>query len=112
MIRLFLALLLCSGNALALSEPAKEFMKITDQLETVQCEKRKLRRAIAFAQAERRDAEARALREKFAALDRDPRTARLEKRLAELAPRLEKSPDPEDLPTINRQRIEAFYRCD
>ena len=29
----------------------------------------------------------------------------------EFGPRLSKSPDPEDLPAINRQRVEAFYRC-
>jgi len=46
------------------------------------------------------------------ALDRDPQTARLEKRLGQLGPRLAKSADAEDLPAINRQRVEAFYRCD
>jgi hypothetical protein len=35
----------------------------------------------------------------------------MERRLAELEPRLEKSSDPEDLSAINRQRVEAFYRC-
>jgi len=87
-------------------------MKITAELEPVQCEKRKLRRAIALAEIERRDDEARMLRQRFAALDRDPKTARLERRLGELEPRLEKSSDPEDLKAINRQRVEAFYRCE
>ena len=66
-----------------LSPAAQEFMKITQQLEVVQ-----------------------------SALDRDPQTARLEKRLGQLGPRLAKSADAEDLPAINRQRVEAFYRCD
>lgn len=87
-------------------------MKITAELEPVQCEKRKLRRAIALAEIERRDEDVRALRQRFGALDRDPKTARLEKRLAELEPRLESSSDPEDLKAINRQRVEAFYRCE
>lgn len=98
--------------ASALSQAAKEFMKITAELEPVQCEKRKLRRAIALAEIERRDEDVRSLRQRFAALDRDPQTARMERRLAELEPRLEKSSDPEDLSAINRQRVEAFYRCE
>ena len=108
----FLVLLLFSGSAFALSQEAREFMKITAELEPVQCEKRKLRRAIALAEAEQRDADVRPLRERFAALDRDPKVARLERRLAELQPRLERSSDPEDLRTINQQRVEAFYRCE
>jgi len=108
-------LLMCLGISLpvhALSAAAREFMKITAELEPVQCEKRKLRRAIALAEIERRDEDVRALRQRFAALDRDAKTARLEKRLAELEPRLERSSDPEDLKAINRQRVEAFYRCE
>lgn len=108
----FLVLLLFSASAFALSQEAREFMKITEALEPVQCEKRKLRRAIALAEIERREEDVRALRQRFAALDRDPKTARLEKRLAELEPRLERSSDPEDLKAINQQRIEAFYRCE
>ena len=108
----FLLGCLLAFPAFGLSREAREFMKITEDLEPVQCEKRKLRRAIALAEIERRDAEARTLRERFAALDRDPRTARLERRLGELEPRLEKSSDPEDLKAINRQRVEAFYRCE
>ena len=98
--------------ALALSKEAKEFMTISDELEPVQCEKRKLRRAIALAEVERRDDEVRRLRARFAELDRDAKNARLERRLAELQPRLERSSDPEDLKAINRQRVEAFYRCE
>jgi len=101
-----------SVQVLALSPAAKEFMAISQELEPVQCEKRQLRRKIAFAEAERRDAEAGALRERFAALNRDPKTARLEKRLAQLEPRLSKSADPEDLQAISRQQREAFYRCE
>ena len=98
------------GTLLALSPDAREFMDITAKLETVQCEKRRLRREITLAEVEKKDASA--LRKRFAALDRDPKTARLEKRLAVLQPRLAKSSDPEDLPTIDRQRVQAFYRCE
>ena len=103
--------LLLPVPGLALSDNAREFMKITDELEPVQCEKRKLRREIALAEVERRDDDVRALRQRFAALDQDPKTARLERRLGELVPRLDRSSDPEDLKAINRQRVEAFYRC-
>jgi hypothetical protein len=107
---LFLALLLAPWPAAALSPEAQEFMAISKQLEPVQCEKRKLRREIALAEVERRDTKE--LRARFSKLNRDPQTSRLEKRLAQLEPRLEKSSDPEDLDAINRQRREAFYRCD
>ena len=100
-----------SWPALPLSKEAKEFMKIIDTLEPVHCEKRKLRRSTALAEAEQRDDDVRALRKRFATLDKDPTTAKLEKRLAQLEPILERSPDPEDLSEINRQRVEAFYRC-
>jgi hypothetical protein len=93
-----------------LSPEAQEFMTISKQLEPVQCEKRKLRREIALAEAERRDAKE--LRDRFARINRDPKTSRLEKRLAQLEPHLEKSSDPEDLDAINRQRRDAFYRCE
>ena len=96
----------------ALSPAAQEFMSISKQLEPVQCEKRKLRRQIALAEAEQRDADVRALRKKFAGLDADAKTARLEKRLAELEPRVSRSSDPEDLQAISLQQREAFYRCD
>ena len=96
--------------ALALSPEAREFMDITAKLEPLQCEKRRLRREIALLEIEKKDA--RELRKRFTALDRDPKTARMEKRLAQLQPRLAKSSDPEDLPAIDRQRVEAFYRCE
>jgi hypothetical protein len=92
--------------AWALSRDAQEFMDISAKLEPLQCERRKL----ALAQAESRDSAA--LRARFAALDRDPGTARLEKRLAELQPRISRSSDPEDLAAISRQHTEAFYRCE
>jgi hypothetical protein len=76
----------------------------------MQCEKRRLRREIALAEVEKKDA--RELRKRFRALDRDPKTAQLEKRLAELQPRLARSSDPEDLQAIDRQRVEMFYRCE
>jgi hypothetical protein len=97
---------------LALSPAAEEFMSISKVLEPVQCEKRRLRREIAFAEAERRDADVKALRARFAKLDKDPKTSKLEKRLAELEPLLKRSSDPEDLPAISRQQREAFYRCE
>jgi hypothetical protein len=104
--------MLMAMPALALSPAAEEFMAISKELEPVQCEKRRLRREIAFAEAERRDQDVRALRKKFAALDADPKTAKLEKRLAELEPRLKRSGDPEDLAAISLQQRQAFYRCD
>jgi hypothetical protein len=99
-------------DVFALSPAAQEFMAISKQLEPVQCEKRRLRRQITLAQVERRDQDVRALRKRFAALDAEPKTARLEKRLAELEPRVSRSSDPEDLPAISFQQREAFYRCD
>jgi len=94
--------------AFAVSPEAKEFMDITAQLEPVQCKKRQLRREIVLADTEGRSADARKLRDDFARLDRDPKTAKLEKRLAQLEKRITK----DDLPEINRQHVEAFYRCD
>jgi hypothetical protein len=111
--RTFLAVLLLAFIApavFALSSAAKEFMAISKALEPVHCEKRKLRREIALAEVEQRDAAA--LKARFAALDREPHTARLEKRLAQLEPRITKSSDPEDLAAISQQHREAFYRCD
>ena len=101
-----------STSVLALSPAAQEFMAISKELEPVQCEKRKLRRQIALAEAERRDADAKAARARFAKLNQDSKTTRLEKRLAELEPRLRKSSDPEDLRSISLQQREAFYRCE
>jgi hypothetical protein len=107
---LILPAALTAAPCWGLSGEAREFIELSRKLEPLQCERRKLRREIALAQAEQRDA--RALTERFAALDRDPKTAPLEKRLAELAPRVRRSPDPEDLAAISRQHTEAFYRCE
>ena len=106
--RLLALLLAVPLNAFAVSQEAKEFMDITAQLEPVQCKKRQLRREIVLADTEGRAADARRLRDDFARLDRDPKTAKLEKRLAQLEKRITK----DDLPEINRQHVEAFYRCD
>ena len=100
------------GDALALSAEAREFMGITKELEPVQCEKRRLRREIALAEVESRGDDLRKLRARFAQLNREPKTAKLERRLGELERRIARSRDPEDLPAISRQQREAFYRCD
>lgn len=113
MTRVFVILgMLLPAPVFALSAAAQEFMAISRELEPVQCEKRRLRREIALGEAERRDADVKALRKKFAGLDANPKTAKLEKRLAELEPRVRRSSDPEDLAAISRQQREAFYRCD
>ena len=113
MIRILLLLgMIAPAPVFALSSAAQEFMAISKQLEPVQCEKRRLRRQIALAEAEQRDADVRALRRKFAGLDADAKTVRLEKRLAELEPRVSRSGDPDDLQAISLQQREAFYRCD
>jgi hypothetical protein len=101
-------LLMLPLPALALSPAAEEFMRITKELEPMQCQKRQLRRQIVLADAEQRAADSRKLREDFAKLDRDPKTSKLEKRLAELQMSINK----DDLPEINRQHVEAFYRCE
>jgi hypothetical protein len=103
-------LLVVSSSAAALSREAQEFIDISRQLEPLQCEKRKLRREIALAEAEQRDATP--LKKRFAALDRDPKTSKLEKRLGELEPRISRSSDPEDLEAISRHHREALYRCE
>ncbi|MEW6690301.1 MAG: hypothetical protein AB1452_14560 [Pseudomonadota bacterium] len=102
--------------ALAVTPEAEEFIAITKKLEPVQCEKRKLRREIALAEIEKRDADAKALKQRFAELNRNPEVAKLEKRLAELEPRLLDSRGrprhPEDLDAISLQHRKAFYRCE
>ncbi|HYY60882.1 MAG TPA: hypothetical protein VE756_05775 [Burkholderiales bacterium] len=107
---LFAAAALIPIVALALSREAEEFIAITKELEPLQCEKRKLRREIALAEIEHRDASA--LRARFRQLDEDPKTAALEKRLGELEPRLRASRDREDLEAISRQQRDAFYHCE
>jgi hypothetical protein len=110
--RFLLLLFLSPSPAWALSAAAQEFMQISRELEPVQCEKRRLRRAIALAEVERRDADIKTLRARFSQLDRDPKNAKLEKRLAQLEPRVKSSSDPEDLAAISLQQREAFYRCE
>jgi hypothetical protein len=107
---LLLVAMMVPGTAAALSAPAREFMSINEELEPVQCEKRRLRRQAALAQVEGRSMEP--IKKRFAELNREPKTAKLEKRLAELEPVVKKSTDPEDLAAISRQQREAFYRCE
>lgn len=102
--------------ALALTPAAQEFLEISKTLEPVQCEKRQLRRAMAMARVEERSEDMKKLRARFAALNKDPKTARLEKRLAELESRIldgnGKARDPRDLDAISLQQRQAFYRCE
>jgi hypothetical protein len=107
-----LALVLLFAPAYALSPAAQEFMSITKELEPVQCQKRQLRRELARAEIEQRDDDVKKLRAKFTALDKDKKVVTLERRLAELQPRVSRSSDPDDLPAISLQQREAFYRCD
>ena len=113
---LMVALLLAAPGVGALTSEAKEFLEISKQLEPVQCEKRRLRREIVFAEAENRSEDARALKKRFAAIDKDPKTVKLEKRLAQLNQRLldasGKARHPEDLDAISFRHREAFYRCE
>ena len=114
--RAALVLLLAAAPAAAMSPEGREFADILKQLEPVHCEKRKLRREIAFAEAEKRSGDAKDLRARFAKLDAEPKTAKLERRLAQLEPRINSSQgvprDPEDLEVISKQRRDAFYRCE
>ena len=84
-------------------------MSITKELEPVQCQKRQLRREMARAEIEQRSDDLKKLRAQFTALDKDRKTTRLERRLAELQPRIS---DSEDLAAISLQQREAFYRCE
>ena len=108
---LLLAWLVCLP-AHALSPAAQEFISVTKELEPVQCEKRQLRREIARAEIEQRADDVKKLRAKFFALDKDKKVAKLERRLAELQPRVSRSSDPDDLAAISLQQREAFYRCE
>jgi len=111
-----LGVLIWSGCAFALTPEAREFLEITKKLEPVQCEKRQLRRQIVQAEVEKRAADAETLKKKFAALNADRETAKLEKRLGVLEARLldsqGKPRHPEDLDAISFQQREAFYRCE
>ena len=111
-----LAFLVAVTPVAAMTPEGREFLDILQQLEPVHCEKRKLRREIALAEAEKRSGDAKDLRAHFAKLDAQPKTAKLEKRLAQLEPRINSSQgiprDPEDLEVISKQRRDAFYRCE
>ena len=112
----FVLALLVAAPARALSDEAKEFMAITEQLEPVQCEKRKLRRELAMAQVEGEETRVRLLQKRFETLNADPRTAQLEKRLAVLEKRMSNGRggtlDPEDLDQISLQQRRMFYLCE
>lgn len=114
--RRLLFLLLVPLPVLALSPAAKEFMEISAQLEPVQCEKRRLRRALVLAEVERRDADLKKMRARVAEINADSETTRLEKRLAVLEARLVDSRgqarSAEDLDAISFQQRQAFYRCE
>lgn len=107
---------LACAPALALTPSAQEFLEISKTLEPVQCEKRQLRRAMALAHVEQRGEDMKKLQARFAALNKDPKTAKLEKRLAELESRIldggGKARDPQDLEAISLQQRQAFYRCE
>ena len=104
------------GSVFALTPEAKEFLEISKQLEPVQCEKRQLRREIVRAEVEKRADDALRLKKRFGEIDRDPKTAKLEKRLAVLEARILDSEGkprrPEDLDAISFQHRQAFYRCE
>ena len=108
--KLWWLLLLVPLPGFGLSAAAEEFMHIAKALEPVHCEKRKLRRELALAEVHGATARVKELRARFAELDREPRTARLERRLAELEQRM--TLDAEDLDAINRQQREAYHRCE
>jgi hypothetical protein len=113
--RLLLCLLFVPLPALAITPAAQEFIDVSAKLEPAQCEKRKLRRAIVLAEVEGRAADLKKLRARFAQINADPETARLEKRLAVLEARVLDSQGrprhPEDLDAISLQQRQAFYRC-
>jgi len=115
-VRRLLFLLLVPLPVLALSPAAKEFMEISAQLEPVQCEKRKLRRALVLAEVEGREVDLKKLRARADEINRDQQTTRLEKRLAVLEARLMDSRarprGAEDLDAISFQQRHAFYRCE
>jgi hypothetical protein len=114
--RLLLIVLMMPLPAVALTPEAQEFIDVSAKLEPAQCEKRKLRRAIVLADVEGRMADLKKMRARFAEINADPETARLEKRLAVLQARvLDSEGRPrhaEDLDAISLQQRQAFYRCD
>jgi hypothetical protein len=115
-VRRGLLVLLWPCAALGVTPAAQEFIDVSAKLEPVQCDKRKLRRAIVLAEVEGREADLNKLRARFAAINADPETARLEQRLALLQSRvLDGQGRPryaEDLDAISLQQRKAFYRCE
>lgn len=109
-------MLLWPCAALGVTPAAQEFLDVSAKLEPAQCEKRKLRRAIVLAEVEGRDADLKRLRARFAEINADAETARLEQRLAVLGARVldarGRPRHPEDLEAISLQQRQAFYRCD
>jgi hypothetical protein len=115
-VRRWLVILLWPWAALGVTPEAQEFLDVSARLEPVQCEKRRLRRAMVLAEVEKRAADLQALRKRFEQLNADPQTARLEKRLAVLQAQVLDSQgharNPEDLDAISFQQRQAFYRCE
>jgi hypothetical protein len=109
-------LALAAQPARAVTPAAEEFMAIVAKLEPVLCEKRKLRREILIAQTDSDAKRAAELRARYAALERQPETAKLEQRLAELQKRITGADgrirDPEDFAAITAQQREAYARCE
>ena len=109
--KLGFALLALALPAAAITPQAQEFIDVMKQLEPVQCQKRQLRRQIALAHAEQRAGDAKELQERFAKLNRDAATTKLEKRLAELEKKISRT-DSKDMEAISFQHRQAFYRCE
>jgi len=109
-------LALATLPARAVTPAGEEFKAIVKQLEPVLCEKRKLRREILEAQAAQNTLRVAELRAHYAALERDPETARLERRLGELEKRITDGQgrvrDPDDFQAISAQQREAYARCE
>ena len=109
-------LALATPPARAVTPAAEEFMAIVKQLEPVLCEKRKLRREILTAQAAQNTLRVAELRAHYAALERDPETVKLERRLGELEKRITddrgRVRDPDDFQAISAQQREAYARCE
>jgi len=111
-----LLVVLTALPARAVTPAAEEFMVIVKKLEPVLCERRKLRRDILMAQAEQNTIRTAELRARYAALGRDPQTAKLEQRLGELQLQVTDDKghvrDPDDLRAIGEQQRELYARCE
>lgn len=117
MTRLALLLVaLAATPARAVTPAAEEFMAIVTKLEPVLCEKRKLRREILIAQTDHDAKRVAELRARYAAIERQPETAKLELRLGELQKRITGADgrirDPDDFRAITDQQRMAYYRCE